>query len=59
MTIIVTPDTTRTDLLEAITHAAHTASRMTRAVGSGDYATPWDSAHKEVDRLLYLLDTTP
>lgn len=48
----ITEDTTRLDVMEALTYAAATASRMPRIVGSGDYVTPWDRAHAGLDQLL-------
>lgn len=53
MTVVtITDDCTRADVEEALTYAAATAARMTHAVGSGEYVTPWDRAHEVVDGLL-------
>lgn len=47
---------TREEIEEALTHAVGTAKRCFPVVGTEKHPTPWDKAHKAIDRHLNLLD---
>lgn len=47
--LIVTDDTTRSELAEALTHLNHAARREFPVVGNDAHPTPWDRAHRRMD----------
>lgn len=48
----ITDDTTRTDLLEAITNLSYSAARIPHVVGNATLRTPWDRQHERINALL-------
>lgn len=45
----VVDDATRDELEEALGHLVHAAKRVVPVVGTDEYPTAWDKAHKLID----------
>lgn len=50
--MVVTDDTTRAELAEALGHLSHAAQREMPVVGSVTLVTPWDKSHERIDAML-------
>lgn len=55
----VRDDSSRAELVEAITHLAFRATREIPAVGNEKCPTPWDRRHEALNELLTQLEATP
>ncbi len=49
---VITDETTRAELVEALGHMNHRAQREFPVVGTPDLPTPWDLRHASLDALL-------
>lgn len=51
--LVITDDTTRDEIAEAITLLNTSAKVLKRVVGNDQHETPWDRCHRRIDILLY------
>lgn len=55
---ILSPESTRAELIEALGIICHEAKRSQTIIGTEDHPSPWDNLHNFIDDLLTLLGRT-